>query len=63
MIQPYVERMQDDILFDLTNLTWELIEDEDEFSAVLQVLIEEETKAEMNDNQKDGQNLVPEEEV
>lgn len=54
MIQPDVEHMQDDILFDLTDLAQELILDEDEFSAVLCVLIEEEVKAEIIDNQIAG---------
>lgn len=55
--------MQNDILFDLTDLARELIEDEDDFSAILQVPIEEETKDEMIENQIVGWNLVPDEEV
>lgn len=46
--------MQNDILFNLTNLSEELIEDENEFSIILWVLIEEETKAKMIDNQNAG---------
>lgn len=61
MIQPDVEDKQEDILFNLIDFSQEQIQDEEEFAAVLWVLIEEETKAEMIENEIGGKNLVPDE--